>query len=323
MNLRQLTASFLASLYICNTGVQAYAANTTELPTQILRTGVDLTTTTVSPNSRQLAENLHLIPLLEKIQTIRGKINPVDFEPTLENVAHSQQLIACVSESTQIIQEANLSVDFTLAEIQAEQNIYNEILSTYSSDRDKAVLKTNAISFVLNGVLWTVCEGLSIPTYQTPRLSIPSGTTGILAGIVPSIASMYALKQLSGRKRVSETDPNMLAKIFNYPVSPEIDYPKCVWDFLNTSQMGSDKTRKQLLIERWIEDKNIPQFTENTSTNVTVLDEITASVPHKKGLNITMLNTRLSMLQQLGAEILKMKRMLLEISMVVHGEKQI
>lgn len=317
--------SILALLCILASDARALAAapNSQDYPTQILRTGVNLNSTDISPNSRQLADILKLTPLLERNQILRKKIDPTSFDPTLENVAMSQQLIACVSESTQIIQEANLAVDFVLAEIQAEQNIYNEILTTYINDRDKTTLRTNAISYILNGALWTVCEGFSIPTYTAPRLSIPSGITGILAGIVPSIASIYALKQLSGKKQISEKDPNMLAKIFDYPVSPEIDYPKSVWDFLNTAQVGepASKTRRALLIERWIEDKNIPGFTESTASKQ--LDVITASVPRKKALDISALNTRLAMLQQLGAEILKMKRMLLELSMVVHGEKNI
>jgi len=322
---RQKAVPILALLCILTSGARVCAAtpNSEDYPTQILRTGVDLNTTDISPNSRQLADILKLTPLLERNQILRKKIDPTNFDPTLENIAKGQQLIACVSESTQIIQEANLAVDFTLAEIQAEQNIYNEILNTYVNDRDKTTLRTNAISYILNGALWTVCEGLSIPTYSMARLSIPSGVTGIMAGIVPSIASIYALKQLSGKKQISEKDPNMLAKIFDYPVNPEIDYPKSVWDFLNCAQVGEppEKTRRALLIERWIADKNIPGFTQATGSKQ--LDVITASVPRKKALDISALNTRMAMLQQLGAEILKMKRMLLELSMVIHGEKSI
>jgi hypothetical protein len=318
-----LTAIMLLCILSSNAPVLAAAPNSQEIPKQILRTGIDLNSADVSANSRQLADILKLTPLLERNQQLRAKIDPTNFDPTIENVALGQQLIACISESTQIIQEANLSVDFTLAEIQAEQNIYNEILNTYSGDRDKATLRTNAISYILNGALWSVCEGLAIPTNTHPNLTMPSGVTGILAGIIPSIASIYALKQLSGKKQTSEQDPNMLAKIFDYPVTPEIDYPRSVWDFLNTTQVGetSGKTRRILLIERWVADKNIPEFTESTASKQ--LDVITASVPRKKALNIATLNTRLAMLQQLSAEILKMKRMLLELSMVVHGEKHI
>jgi hypothetical protein len=322
---RHSSATILSLLCIVTSSHPACAelANSEKLPKQILRTGVNLNSSDVSPNTRQLAENLKLTALLERLQTLRPKINPIDFEPTLENIALSQQITACTSEATQIIQEANLSADFTLAEINAEQNIYNEMLSTMAGDRDKAVLKTNAISFILNGALWSICEGLDIPTYRYPKLAIPSGATGILAGIVPSIASMYALRQLNGKQETSEREPNMLAKIFNYPVTAEIEYPKSVWDFLSEPETGSKsgKSRRDLLIERWVTDNNIPAFTDRASSKF--LDALTATKPQKKGLNITTLNTRLAMLQQLGAEVLKMKRLLLELAMVVHGEKHI
>jgi len=83
----------------------------------------------------------------------------------------------------------------------------------------------------------------------------------------------------------------------------------------------SGKTRRDQLIDRWISDKNISSFTDRSSKKQ--LDVITASVPQRKGLSITTLTVRQVMLQQLGSEILKMKRMLLEISMVVQGEKRI
>ena len=83
----------------------------------------------------------------------------------------------------------------------------------------------------------------------------------------------------------------------------------------------SNKTRMHQLVDRWISDKNIPNFTDRTSKKQ--LDVITASYPQRKGLSISTLNTRQSMLQQLSAEVLKMKRMLYELSMVVTGEKQV
>ncbi len=167
-----------------------------------------------------------------------------------------------------------------------------------------------------------VAEGLDVPTYRSPRLSIPSGINGILAGIVPSVASMYALRQLNGKTSKSEADPNMLAKLFDYPTNPEVEYPKCVWQFLNLPPAGENinKTRKDLIINRWIEDKNIPNFTDRHTKD---LDIITASISRPKGLSIVNLNLRQIMLEQLGAEVLKMKRFLLELSMVIQGEKRI
>ena len=114
----------------------------------------------------------------------------------------------------------------------------------------------------------------------------------------------------------------MLAKLFDYPTNPEIDYPQPVWDFLNGVPVGdrSGKSRREQLIDRWIADKNIGAFTNRTAKRQ--LDRITACVPQPKGLSIDTLTTRQLMLQQLGAEIMKMKRMLYELALAVNGQKQ-
>jgi len=296
--------------------------NSQDLPTQILRTGINLDMQEISPNSRQLAEIVNLTAVLQNIQVQHDQLKGHKDLLTFEDLRDSHLLTSNVIDAMQIIQETNLAIDFTLAEISAEQQAYSDVLSNYQSNRDRAVLKTNALSFITNGILWAVAEGLDIPTYRYPRLSIPSGTNGILAGMVPSVASMYALYQLNGKRTKSESDPNMLAKLFDYPTTPEVEYPKCVWQFLNLApaEESSNKTRRDLIIDRWIADKNIPNFTDRHTKD---LDIITASIARPKGLSIANLNLRQIMLQQLGAEILKMKRFLLELSMVVRGEKRI
>ena len=299
-------------------------ANKESRPKQILRTGVNLNTSTLSPNSRQLAEDLHLMPILQRIQKLRGRVDPTNFEATVENLATSQQLTASTVMAMQIIEEANLAIDFVIAEINAEENIYNELLSTFSGNRDKTVFKTNAVSFITNGILWAVAEGLDVPTNKHPNYSISSGTFGILAGIVPSIASILAMYQLNGKKELSERDPNMLSKVLGFPITNEsIEYPQPVWDFLKEVPASGEvpKSRKDQLIDRWVSDKNIPNFTDRSSS--VQLDIITANGERKKGLSISTLNARQALLQQLSSEILKMKRMLYELSLAVRGAKTV
>jgi hypothetical protein len=134
---------------------------------------------------------------------------------------------------------------------------------------------------------------------------------------------MYTLKAINGKKKTSEVEPNMLAKLFGYPVNQDIEYPVSVWRFLNQTPADEPKakTRHDQLVDRWIKDSNIPNFTSRD--NKEQLDVLTASVAQKKGLTISTLSTRQVMLQQLSAEVLKMKRMLLELAMAVQGEKQL
>jgi hypothetical protein len=297
----------------------APAANSQEFPRQILRTGINLNATDISPNSLQLANNVQLSSVLERLQSLRARVDslPVGQEKTDARV----DLLEARSQALQIIGRTSLEVDFVIAEMTAEQNVYSEILSTFTNDRDKLLARVNAASFISNGVLWAVCESLSIPTHTRSVYAVPSGITGIAAGLVPSIASMYTLKAVNGKRKTSEVEPNMLAKLFNYPTSAEIEYPKSVWLYLNEAPADgtSSKTRKDQMIDRWIADSNIPGF---TSRDRKTLDAITGSVAQKKGLSIATLTTRQVMLQQLSAEVQKMKRMLLELAMVVQGDKQ-
>jgi len=48
-------------------------ANSEEVPKQILRSGVQLNSKTIAPNSRQLADEIGLTPILEKMQAVRSK----------------------------------------------------------------------------------------------------------------------------------------------------------------------------------------------------------------------------------------------------------
>ncbi|MDX2105480.1 MAG: hypothetical protein SFY67_03670 [Candidatus Melainabacteria bacterium] len=328
-----LTASLLALAIISSNILPALAAsqkagesgaNTQEIPTQILKTGVSLNASTIAPNSMQLSDNIGLTPVLERIQTLKANAN--------QDPSARQDLFEAKQEASFIIQKANLDIDFTVAAIMAEREVYQEILATFISERDKTVARVNAASFISNGILWTVCEALAIGSINTTyarnpkkclNLTIPSGVVGIAAGLVPSIASMYTLKAVNGKKKTSEAEPNMLAKLFNYPTNPDIEYPKSVWQYLHQvpASEPNAKSRLEQIIDRWIADSNMAEFTDRTSKKQ--LDVLTASVSQKKGLSIATLTSRTVMLQQLQAEVLKMKRLLLELNMVAQGEKQL
>lgn len=331
-----LLASLIANTQSAHTAMAAAnpQVNSVELPQQILRTGVDLKSAGLSPNTVQLAESIRVMPVLQRIYKLRAQLEDTqiadiadqnDYALTIKSLARRVELLESRQKAQAILMGCASEIDFVMAEIDAEQNVYAEILSTFQSDRDKAVARTNAISFITNGALWAVSGALNIPSYKYPGYSVQTGITGIIAGLVPSVASMYALKQYSGKKRTSDTSPNMLAKLFGYPAAGEVDYPPSVWAYLNSVPQDSSQNgkkalvRKDILIERWLQDKNIPTFTDINDKRT--LDIITATQSYKKGLTIDSLNARLTMLEQLQGEVAKMKRLLLELTMVLNEEK--
>ncbi len=298
-------------------------ANSVFFPQQILKSGVCLTESRVSPNGVQLANTISLTPVLAEIGKLRARVEENAGSVSLESLIAKQNLYEAIQRANLIIQRCSLEIDFTVAEIEAEDQVYEEILVTFTSDRDKAFARTNAASFISNGALWAVCEALAIPGYKNALFAVPSGIVGIPAGVVPSIASMWTLKIMNGKKKTSEVEPNMLAKLFGYPTNSEIEYPECVWRFLHQvpAEGPTSKKRLEQLIDRWISDSNITGFTDRNSRKQ--LDVLTASVAQQKGLTINSLTARINMLRQLHAEIWKMKRMLLELTMAVEGQKQL
>jgi hypothetical protein len=314
----------VAPLRIAAVCAQDPVSNSVSVPTQILKTGINLSSSTLSPNSLQVAQIIGLMPVLTKLQSLREQVNGTrGASPSLASLALRQDYCETQLQARQSIEQTNLEIDYVLAEINAERNLYAEILSSLIAKRDRAVAHSNAASFYTNGVLWAVGEAFDIPTYRAPRLSIPSGTISILAGIVPSFFSLYAMRQYNGKKLDSEAEPNMLAKLFDYPINPEVDYPPSIIGFLNTIPPDGSvkKTRKDQLVDRWLTDQNIPSFTDRK--NKAVLDGITGAVSHPKALSIDVLTARQDMLQQLAGEVMKMKRMLLELSLAANGDKTI
>lgn len=297
--------------------------NSVQVPGKILQAKIDLHSRTVSPEAVAFAEQLELSPLLHRLQILRSQLRSRTDLNEPESIALRLEFNELREEALEKIQEVDLEVDYVEAQIVEEQSLYADMLSHMTTQRDKSIALTNAAAFGTNGALWAICEALAIPTYAHPNLSISSGIVGILAGVVPTFASFYAMRQVSGKKYSYQEEPNMLAKLFDRPVSLHCEYPDCVWIYLNSVPPNDTTGRRRVdqIVDRWIADKNIPSFTSRSSERQ--VDVITGTKSIPKTLTIDLLSTRQTMLDQLTSEILKMKRLLLELMLVVRGSKQI
>jgi hypothetical protein len=215
------------------------------------------------------------------------------------------------------VEETRLQIDFVTAEIDEEQVILEEALRIFSEERDERVNRANLWAFRTNGVLWAVAEGLTIPTYKSPKLSVPSGAVGIIAGIVPSLFSGYATRASDGGSFKRQIYPNMMTGIYNIPTIPRVEFPDVVWRWLNSCPGDDKRTRRQVMIEHWRDDKNIHLF--HNGINHEKLMLLTGNEPYCTDMKL--ISDKLIMMGQLKAVTLQMSRPLLEICMAARGKK--
>ncbi|HEY9719920.1 MAG TPA: hypothetical protein V6C69_20740 [Trichormus sp.] len=272
----------------------------------------------LSPEAVQLADQLHITDKLKRLQQMQQQVlQSGNQKPSVEL---RQDLADLKIELLTTIEQTRLEIDFVTSEIEEENARFFEWLKTFEQDRDNRVNRANAWAFRTNGVLWAVAEALDIPTYRTPKYSISSGAIGIVAGLVPSIFTAYALRSGSGEKYERNAHPNMLSKVYGFPTHEGIEYPETVWTYLNMPPPGTDKrSRREMLIDHWVSDINIHIFKNGVTKDDLVL--LTGAAQPK--VDIELLHDRMTMLSEVEAATLQMNRPLLEINMAMQGKKKL
>ncbi len=282
-------------------------------------TFTDLTSEKLSLEAQDFAKQLGIVSQLQRIDELHsieksssnGKLTP----------ELKEELRDLKQEISETVEETRLEILYVQAEMAAEEALQNEILETYTRIQNEKIFRNNVWSFRTNGALWALGEALSIPTWSRPKYSISSGTIGILAGVVPTAFSMVALRESKGISFERKSHPNMLSKIFDFPIEDRTDFPKTVWGYLHSVPPDSKagKTRIDLLIDQWTSDSNLQVFTNRNSREQ--LKTITGNTTQR--LSTEIISDRLNMITHLDAVVGLMNRPLLEIMMVVRGTKHV
>lgn len=272
----------------------------------------------LSPDAVQLAETLNLIPQLTKLKRLQAEARQQASSGRV-SVELRQDITDLRVEIIEAIEQTRLEIDFAAAEIEEEQAAVEEVLTWYENERNERVNRANLWAFRTNGILWAAAEAFAIPCYKYPRYSIPSGSVGIVAGLVPSMFSEFAMRSAGGKHHERKAYPNMLCKFYGLPVSPRTDYPESVWKHLNMPPTNSSITRREMLLAHWQDNQNIHTLKSGvTSEKIKRIAGIDQS-----DISIDLLNDRASMLRDLKAAVLQMTRPLMELSMCLRDKKQI
>lgn len=288
--------------------------NTTNSP--IFENHSDPLSAEMSADAEQLADLLGISGKLRRLLELKqgGESDQVN----LQGLNRHEEICDLKFDILETVEETRLQIDFVQAEIDEEMGILEEAMRIYRDNRDETVNRANKLAFRTNGVLWSVAEALTIPTFKYPRLALPSGTVGIIAGIVPSIFSEYATFASSGSRYARSSYPNILTGIYDLPIIPRITFPDIVWRYLNAHPSGDSRSRKEVLRERWLANANIHVFKDGISPRKIKL--LTGNEPYTSDLDL--ISDKLIMLNQVKVVVLQMSRPLLEICMAVRGKKR-
>jgi hypothetical protein len=216
------------------------------------------------------------------------------------------------------VEETRLQIDLVTDEIDEEQVILEEGMRIFTEETDERVNRANLWAFRTNGVLWAVAEALTIPSYKSPKLSVPSGTVGIIAGIVPSVFSAYATRASDGGRFKRQIYPNMMTQLYDIPPIPRVEFPNVVWRWLNSSTSDDKRSRRQIILDHWRDDKNINVFHNGINHDKLML--LTGNENYNT--NMQLISDKLIMMGQLKAVTRQMSRPLLEICMAAQGKKR-
>lgn len=270
----------------------------------------------LSPDAVQLASTLGLTEKFSRLRELQRQQSANGAAP----IELRQDITESRLEILEIIEQARLDIDFVAAEIEEEQASIEEVLKCYVNERDERVTRANVNAFRTNGVLWAAAEAFTVPSYKYPKLSIPSGVLGIVAGLVPSMFSEIAIRSGGGLHHERKAYPNMLCKFYDLPTSPRTEYPESIWTHLNLPPSGKDtRTRRAILMDHWIDNKNIQ--TLNNGISKDKINRISGI--DQTDISIDLLNDRASMLRELKACVLQMTRPLMELNMCLRDKKRV
>ena len=88
-------------------------------------------------------------------------------------------------------------------------------------------------------------------------LTKPAAGVGIGAGTLSAGLALAGIHQEKGKSSPFDFESNMLAEFFDRPTLPISQYPATIWVFLNEVYGPTGLTRKEQLLQTWVQVKRI------------------------------------------------------------------
>jgi hypothetical protein len=199
------------------------------------------------------------------------------------------------------IMAASLQVDATIAQIDNEISIADEVHGYLSDRRDRTVNRANLLGILLGGGLSATSSVLQLST----NLDTASSALDIAGGSASVGFALMGIHAQKGGSAPFDFNSNMLAEFFDRPTLPTSQYPATVWAFLNEPSPTSPEhlTRKAQLLKTWVVVQRLGSL-----SNTDKIARVTSEPSEMLKLSIDDLEDRAAMLQDVRARISFLKR---------------
>ena len=199
------------------------------------------------------------------------------------------------------IMAASLQVDATIAQIDNEISIADELHGYLSDRRDKTVNRANLLGILLGGGLSATSSVLQLSS----NLDTASSVLDIAGGSASVGFALIGIHAQKGGSAPFDFNSNMLAEFFDRPTLPTSQYPPTVWAFLNEPSPTSPEhlTRKAQLLKTWVVVQRLGSL-----SNTDKIARVTSEPSEMLKLSIDDLEDRAAMLQDVRARISFLKR---------------
>ncbi len=292
----QLSAILFLSASVFNTCSAIAAANT---PIEEQQYSVKLLHISLSPTSRDMAELLGVMPIVEKLDTLQ--LAPLGNESKdFEHVRLKQQLLEKVIIATLQVRDVTARIDRELARLDRKSG-YLE------NKRDRAIKLNSMANLFGTGLVNEVGQAGEMKVKEAP-----GEITELVGGGLSMVLAGRALMQQSGSKERVRAKPNMLAKIFNCPTDKNTEYPDVVWNYLNRvpPEDLTHQTRLEALLHHW-EHYRLISNTKTAAGRKRIA--ILTNTGQYGVASIALIDDQSALLSDLKAEVFQLDRDLLEL----------
>jgi hypothetical protein len=259
---------------------------------------------TLSPAANDIARDLGLLPLIEKLQTLNR-------QAAKDNNSEIERLKTFHTLNTKVL-IATLQVRDVTARIERELAIINRQRGLLQDRRDRAIKLNSIENIVASGGMSEIATAGQFATNENPANVVQLVANAATIGL-----GGWALHQQTGARQKITTKPNMLAQVFNLPTDKDSVYPDVVWSYLNKPPSGEPKPRLQGLHERWRRFKVIPNSSNAPDYRKRIA--ILTNTSRSGTANIDIFDDQSDMLFDLRAEVFQMDRDLLEVLLFVQA----